>query len=439
MNGSYTCSCAKGKGDGRTSCTEDSLLKPLLIGIFSSLLGGPVISGAIFWLVQKRKQVLLRRKYFLQNRGLLLHEYISSDRGRRKATIFSEAELVKATNNFSEDLQVGVGGFGNVYQGKLEEGRLVAIKQCKEVNDVLIDQFINEVIILSQIDHRNIIKLLGCCLETRIPLLVYEYVSNGTLSDHLYGKHEIKFLTWDMRLQIAIETAEALAYLHSAASVPIVHRDIKSANILLDSTNSAKLSDFGLSCLMPMDNSHLTTGVKGTLGYVDPHYYKTLQLTDKTDIYSFAVVMVELLTSMKPMSVGRAKEERILADLFLSRKSQGLLAELFDTRLLIKDHMESMTMVANLAEACLNEDVNKRPSMKEVVQELLLISGGKMRVTGGAHASVSQKDLKVMNEEERSGPVVLQGRSHQLKKTMTFNIKSRVSHSSPPSIISSIF
>ncbi|GLJ14885.1 hypothetical protein SUGI_0242180 [Cryptomeria japonica] len=301
MNGSYTCSCAKGKGDGRTSCTEDSLLKPLLIGIFSSLLGGPVISGAIFWLVQKRKQVLLRRKYFLQNRGLLLHEYISSDRGRRKATIFSEAELVKATNNFSEDLQVGVGGFGNVYQGKLEEGRL------------------------------------------------------------------------------------------------------------------------------------------GTLGYVDPHYYKTLQLTDKTDIYSFAVVMVELLTSMKPMSVGRAKEERILADLFLSRKSQGLLAELFDTRLLIKDHMESMTMVANLAEACLNEDVNKRPSMKEVVQELLLISGGKMRVTGGAHASVSQKDLKVMNEEERSGPVVLQGRSHQLKKTMTFNIKSRVSHSSPPSIISSIF
>ncbi|XP_057836843.2 putative wall-associated receptor kinase-like 16 [Cryptomeria japonica] len=426
MNGSYTCFCLKGKGDGKTSCTSDSILAPLLIGISTSLVGGPLIGGAMFWVVKKRKQLLLRRKYFLQNKGLLLQEYISSDRGRRKATIFSESELVKATNNFSEDLKVGVGGFGNVYQGKLAEGRLVAIKKCKDVDEEQINQFINEVIILTQIDHRNIVKLLGCCLETRIPLLVYEYVSNGTLSDHLHGKDGTKFLTWDRRLQIITETAEAVAYLHSSASVPIVHRDIKSANILLDSTYTVKLSDFGLSRLMPIGNTHLTTGVKGTLGYVDPQYYKTVELTSKTDVYSFGVVMVELLTSMKAMSVDRAKEERILADLFLCRKGQGLVAELFDTRLVEKDQMKSMKSVANLAEACLNEDVNMRPSMKEILQELLLIRSGNMTgIRGVVHSWVSQKDFKVMNEEERSVPLDYK------RKPLKFNVQSKRFHSAP--------
>lgn len=186
--------------------------------------------------------MILKRKYFCQNRGLLLQEYISSDRGRRKATIFSEAELIEATNNFSEDLKIRVGGFGYVYRGKLAEGRMVAIKRCKEVDEEKIDHSINEVIILSQIDHRNVIKLLGCCLETRIPLLVYEYVSNGTLADHIHGKDEMECLTWNTRLQITIDTTQALAYLYSSASVPIVHRDIKSANILLDSACSPKLS-----------------------------------------------------------------------------------------------------------------------------------------------------------------------------------------------------
>ncbi|XP_057836811.2 wall-associated receptor kinase-like 6 [Cryptomeria japonica] len=435
LEGSFTCSCSKGEGDGRKSCTEKtSIVTPLIIGIFSSLVGGYMIAGAIVWAVKKRKQKLLRRKYFLQNRGLLLQEYISSDRGRRKATMFSEAELIKATNNFSEDLKVGVGGFGYVYRGKLAEGRMVAIKMCKEVDEEQIDQFINEVIILSQIDHRNVIKLLGCCLETRIPLLVYEYVSNGTLSDHIHAKDGVECLTWNTRLQITIDTAEALAYLHSSTSVPIVHRDIKSANILLDSTYSVKLSDFGLSRLMPMDNTHLTTGVKGTFGYLDPHYFMTVQLTHKSDVYSFGVVMVELLTSMKPLSVNRAKEQRNLTALFLSKKGQGLLHEIFDPRLMGMDHIESMTSVANLAEACLNVDVQRRPSMKDVVQELLWIKNGKMR-GGEGYTWQSHKDI---NEEETSVLIDLQERSHQIK-SVKFDESSNVIYSSSGSDVFSSF
>ncbi|XP_057836812.1 wall-associated receptor kinase-like 6 [Cryptomeria japonica] len=434
LEGSFTCSCTKGEGDGRKSCTEKaSILIPLLIGIFSSLVGGSLIAGAMVWAVKKRKQKLLRRKYFLQNRGLLLQEYISSDRGRRKSTIFSEAELIKATNNFSEDLKVGVGGFGYVYRGKLAEGRMVAIKKCKEVDEEQIDQFINEVIILSQIDHRNVIKLLGCCLETRIPLLVYEYVSNGTLSDHIHGKDGMECLTWNTRLQITIDTAEALAYLHSSTSVPIVHRDIKSANILLDSTCSPKLSDFGLSCLMPTDNTHLTTEVKGTFGYLDPHYFVTVQLTHKSDVYSFGVVMVELLTSMKPLSINRAKEQRNLTALFLSKKGQGLLHEIFDTRLVGMDHIESMTSVANLAEACLDVDVQRRPSMKDVVQELLWIKNGKMR-GGEGYTWQSQKDI---NEEETSVLIDSEERSHH--KKVRFDESSNVFYSFSGSNVSSTF
>eukprot|EP01018_Ginkgo_biloba_P029047 Gb_03185 [translate_table: standard] len=439
--GSYNCSCAEGKGDGRKSCIKDSKTNkvvPALIGVFSTLVAGPLIALGIIWLLKKRKKMLLRRKYFHQNGGLLLQEYISADRGRKKVNIFSEAELGKATNNFSDDLKVGVGGFGVVYQGNLAEGRLVAIKKCKEVDQEQIDQFINEVIILSQIDHRNVIKLLGCCLETQIPLLVYEYVSNGTLYDHLNGK-DGKFLTWENRLQITIHTAEALAYLHSAASVPIVHRDVKSSNILLDHACIPKLSDFGLSRLMPMDDSHLTTGVKGTLGYLDPQYFMTVQLTDKTDVYSFGVVMVEMLTSMKPVSVERAKEDRNLTSLFMLRKKKGVITEIFDPQLMDgvnSEDMESMTGVANLAESCLNIDADKRPSMKDVVQELLWISS--RRRPDHVWLPHVKQELNVVEEEEISVLIMSRERSQGQGKRVRFDETSVSSDMNPSSSAQSL-
>eukprot|EP01018_Ginkgo_biloba_P029045 Gb_03183 [translate_table: standard] len=437
--GSYNCSCPEGSQisyiDGRKYCikyTKTNRVVPALIGVFSTLVAGPLIALGILWLLKKRKQKLLRRKYFHQNGGRLLQEYISSDRGRKKVNIFSEAELEKATDNFSDDLKVGAGGFGFVYQGNLAEGRLVAIKRCKEVDQEQIDQFINEVIILSQIDHRNVIKLLGCCLETQIPLLVYEYVSNGTLYDHLNGK-DGKSLTWENRLQITIQTAEALAYLHSAASVPIVHRDVKSSNILLDYACIPKLSDFGLSRLMPMDDSHLTTGVKGTLGYLDPQYFMTVQLTDKTDVYSFGVVMVEMLTGMKPVSLERAKEDRNLASLFLLRKKKGPITEIFDPQLMKggnSEEMESMTGVATLAEACLNIDIDKRPSMKDVVQELLWISSKRRPDHAWLPANVKQV-LNVVEEEETSVLIMSQEKSQGQGKHVRFDETSVPSDMNP--------
>ncbi|GLJ39625.1 hypothetical protein SUGI_0810080 [Cryptomeria japonica] len=382
LEGSYMCSCARGKGDGVKNCVEKkSILLPLLIGIFSSLIAAPLIAAIIFWGIKRYQKAIVRKKYFRQNGGLLLQDYLSSDRGRRKATIFTEAELEKATNNFSEDQKIGVGGFGYVFRGFLAEGRPVAVKKCKEIDQDQLNQFINEVIILSQIDHRNVVKLLGCCLETRVPLLIYEYVENGTLYDNLYAK-DGRFLTWSKRLEIMVETAEALAYLHSSASIPIVHRDIKSANILLDASCSPKLADFGLSRLMQTENSHLTTAVKGTLGYLDPTYFATAQLTDKTDVYSFGVVMVEILTSLKPLSLDRAKEDRNLTTMFLARKRLGHVEDMLDRKVVKSAEpgdVESMLGVANLAEVCLKFDADCRPSMKEVVQELTWIRSKKKR------------------------------------------------------------
>nr|DAD24453.1 TPA_asm: hypothetical protein HUJ06_025917 [Nelumbo nucifera] len=376
--GSYYCSCPNNSyGDGRKDgqrCIAKSKAFPVIkvilgigFGAIFLLIGGSWLN----FIIRKRKLLRLKEKFFQQNGGMLLQQRISSHEGGFEfLKIFTAEELEMATNRYNEDCILGRGGQGTVYKGVLPDHRVVATKKSKVVDDGKIEQFINEIIILSQVNHRNVVKLLGCCLETEIPLLVYEYVSNGTLFDHIQRKNGISLLSWEDRLRIAIETAGAFAYLHSAASIPIIHRDIKSTNILLDDNYAAKVSDFGISRLLPTDRDQVTTLVQGTLGYLDPEYFHSGLLTEKSDVYSFGVVLVELLTGEKPVCFERSQEQRNLATYFVSSMKENHLLQIIEDELLDDRVAEKIFAVADLTNRCLNISGEHRPTMKEVAMEL---------------------------------------------------------------------
>lgn len=196
-------------------------------------------------------------------------------------------------------------------------------------------------------------------------MLVSEFVPNGTLFEHLQSKEAS--LPWASRLQIAIETAEALAYLHSGASQPIFHQDVKSSNILLNERLSAKVADFRISRLISAsNNTHLTTNIMGARGYLDPGYFQTYQLTEKSDVYSFGVVLVELLTSLQPISIERASDEWSLSGLFLSKLNQNCLIEILDREILEEHNLQQMEDMGRLAREFLHLERRKRPLMKRL-------------------------------------------------------------------------
>ncbi|XP_059654890.1 wall-associated receptor kinase-like 10 isoform X1 [Cornus florida] len=322
-------------------------------------------------LVRKRRKIKLHEKFFKRNGGLLLQQQLSSGEGNvEKTKLFSSKELEIATDHFNENRILGQGGQGTVYKGMLVDGKIVAVKKSKIVDESQLEQFINEVVILSQIIHRNIVKLYGCCLETEVPLLVYEFIPNGTLFQYIHDQNEDFPLSWDIRVRIAIEVAGALSYLYSATSIPIYHRDIKSTNILLDDKYRAKVSDFGTSRSITGDQTHLTTKVQGTLGYLDPEYFQSSQFTEKSDVYSFGVVLVELLTGQKAISSAKSEEWRSLAAYFILTMKENRLFDILDARVVKEGGKEEIMRVANLAKRCLNLNGRKRPTMKEVATEL---------------------------------------------------------------------
>ncbi|KAK9062597.1 hypothetical protein SSX86_019785 [Deinandra increscens subsp. villosa] len=335
--GSYNCTCPPGYfghaniSDGcQPVAGKDSKFRStifmiaIVFGLFATLSG---IVGICFG-IRRRKLIKLREKFFEQNGGVLLKQKIKSQGSHEAMTLFTTEQLRKATDNYSQENIVGKGGYGVVYKGVLSDKRVVAIKKSKLVDASQAEQFINEVMILTQVIHRNVVKLLGCCLEEEVPVLVYEFISNNTLFHHIHHKlGGVHWLSWENRLRVATEAASALGYLHSEITMPIIHRDVKSTNILLDENYTAKIADFGASRLVPLDHEQVPTLIQGTLGYLDPEYFNSSQLTEKSDVYSFGVVLAELITGKKPIGADRINEEKSLATYFIKSIKENRLFE----------------------------------------------------------------------------------------------------------------
>lgn len=292
---------------------------------------------------------------------------------------FTYRELATATNNFRLESMIGRGGFGSVYKGMLETtpGQLknVAVKMLDTTGHQGDKEFLVEVLMLSLLRHEHLVTLFGYCAEGDQRLLVYEYMPFGSVEDHIHGYgSEEEVLDLSTRMQIALGSAKGLAYLHNVAQPPVIYRDLKTANILLDHGYKAKLSDFGLAKFGPSgDMSHVSTRVMGTHGYCAPEYASTGKLTMKSDIYSFGVVMLELITGRKPIGDACMGAKRLLVNWALPLFRDQEIRKIADPMLSIQGHHyleEAVERALVLAYMCLREDANARPTVKEVVEAL---------------------------------------------------------------------
>lgn len=284
----------------------------------------------------------------------------------------SFAELQQATNNFDTKLLIGEGGFGNVYRGTLLNGTNVAVKRGKrdeQGSGQGRPEFQTEIMVLSKIRHRHLVSLIGYCDERSEMILVYEFMEKGSLRDHLYDSN-LPRLSWKQRLEICIGAARGLHYLHKGAAGGIIHRDVKSTNILLDENHVAKVADFGLSRSGPLDETHVSTNVKGTFGYLDPEYIMSQQLTEKSDVYSFGVVLLEVLCARRAIDTMLPRDQMNLAEWGMLCKKKGLLEQIVDTSIKNEIDPSSLRKFSETAEKCLQEDANDRPTMGDVLWDL---------------------------------------------------------------------
>ncbi|KAJ8461166.1 hypothetical protein OPV22_034092 [Ensete ventricosum] len=377
--GGYDCTCPPGTLGNATeyNCTNIPSKFPaparLAFG-FSALF---VAVGLLLFLAtcknvivtQKSKHKNEREIFFGKNGGFKLYEEILSKKVDT-VQVFTEEELQRATDNFDDKRVIGCGRYGMVYRGILDDLRVVAIKKSKKVDERQKDEFVNEIIDLSQINHTHIVRFMGCCLELDVPMLVYEYVSNGSLFEVLHPEHHASRLPFQARLTIAQQTAEALAYLHSATTRSITHGDVKSHNILLDTDLSAKVSGFGASHLVPVDENEFIAFVQETLGYLDPECMLTRRLTDRSDVYSFGVVLLELITGKKAIYTDAGGEKKSLATSFLVTMKEQRPWDILDVKMVEQGGEQLLGEVVAIAMECLSVKGEERPSMKEVAERL---------------------------------------------------------------------
>uniref|UniRef100_A0ACD5YH21 Uncharacterized protein n=1 Tax=Avena sativa TaxID=4498 RepID=A0ACD5YH21_AVESA len=404
--GNYSCSCHQGYYVTNGVCIIRDTHFPVVLSVSIGIGSGAglllLVLGVIFVTrkLKHRRANMLKQKFFKQNRGHILEQLVSQKADIAERMIIPLVELEKATDNFDKAREIGGGGHGTVYKGIMTDLHVVAIKKSKVAIQREIDEFINEVAILSQINHRNVVKLFGCCLETEVPLLVYEFISNGTLYQHIHVEGADTSLSWVDRLRIATETARALAYLHSAVSFPVVHRDIKSQNILLDGTLVSKVSDFGASRCIPVDQTGNTTSIQGTFGYLDPMYYYSGRLTEKSDVYSFGVLLMELLTRKKPCSYRSSDGESLVA-YFTALLAAGDLTRVLDPQV-VQEGDKEVEEVAVLAAACVRMEGDHRPTMRQVEMRLESFHIRYANVVMCDTYGPSYPAIKVTNTEEVS-------------------------------------
>ncbi|KAL4388381.1 hypothetical protein GQ457_09G009350 [Hibiscus cannabinus] len=284
---------------------------------------------------------------------------------------FTLRDLELATNRFSAENVLGEGGYGVVYKGRLINGTEVAVKKLFNNLGQAEKEFRVEVEAIGQVRHKNLVRLLGYCIEGVHRMLVYEYVNNGNLEQWLHGAMQLYgSFTWEARMKVVLGTAKALAYLHEAIEPKVVHRDIKSSNILIDDDFNGKVSDFGLAKLLDSGESHITTRVMGTFGYVAPEYANTGLLNEKSDIYSFGVLLLETITGRDPVDYDRLADEVNLVDWLKMMVGTRRAEEVVDPNLEIRPSTRSLKRALLVALRCVDPHAVKRPKMSQVVQML---------------------------------------------------------------------
>ncbi|XP_074318849.1 wall-associated receptor kinase-like 1 [Silene latifolia] len=324
-----------------------------------------------------------KEEYFIENGGILLEKQMALSQGRNieagMLKILSKSEIEKATNNYDPDQIIGSFHGGTIYKGIFDD-KVVAIRTPSKFdsNPELVNLFLTDVSIGMVICHNNMVKIYGCCLETCVPMMVYEFCPNNDLYRYLHGDMELRnLLKWRDRLRVATDTAYALSYMHNALSKPVVHRDVMSFGILLDSLYHAKLANFGHSVVITPGKKDQRWPVHGTPGYIDPEYIETeevtkkKEVTEKCDVYSFGVLMLELLTSRDPVEMARCGND--LVDDFVSEMKRNGFKATIDMSLIEKGNIDGLQWFTRLALKCVARKGEERPSMIDVVEELWLM------------------------------------------------------------------